>query len=93
MIASLSSKFAQEFVSVDSIPIEVQQDISFENYNLHYWNVDKNTTATALTGNILWIMEKFRLNPKDVVILGQSINLLPLYRGIVFPLYETKNND
>lgn len=76
MIASLSSKFAQEFVSVDSIPIEVQQDISFENYNLHYWNVDKNTTATALTGNILWIMEKFRLNPKDVVILGQSINLL-----------------
>lgn len=77
-IASLSSKFALKFISPDSIPLQTQieQEFQFEKYYVSYLNLASNTTAAHLASYISGILEDYQLNPKDVVVLGQTIYLL-----------------
>ena len=76
-IATLSTEFARQFVSPETEGIATQQEMNFGNdYHIKYWNVKKETTATILASNIRWIIETFKIAPEDMVVLGQSINLL-----------------
>lgn len=74
-IAALSSRFSQEFMGNDS-PIGVQDELLFEEYFIKYWKVDVKTNADTIVSNIRWIISEYNLDTKDVVVLGQSINLL-----------------
>lgn len=74
-VASLSSKFAKMFLDNNS-PISIQDEFIFDEYFIKYWFIDNKSTAYTLVGNIRWIMNEYHLNASDVVVLGQSINLL-----------------
>lgn len=74
-IASLSSNFAHTFLSTNA-PLCIQNGFLFEEYFTKYWMIDSKTTADTLAGNIRWIMTEHHLVAEDVVVLGQSINLL-----------------
>lgn len=74
-IASLSSKFANTFLENKS-PISIQDEFLFEEYYIKYWLLNNKIKASTLVGNILWIMKEYHLNAHEVVVLGQSINLL-----------------
>lgn len=74
-IASLSSSFADTFLDNPS-PLGIQDTFMFEEYYIRYWKIDDKTSAETLASNIRWIMSEFKLEAKDVVVLGQSINLL-----------------
>lgn len=75
-IASLSAKFAKEFISKDTSPLAIQNEFQFEKYYIKYWNVGANTSSMTLARNILWIIQNFGLDVKDTAILGLSIRLL-----------------
>lgn len=75
-IASLSSKFSKEFVAPDINPLTTQNEIMFDDYKIKYWNIGVNKLPSCLAQNISWIIDKFHLETKDVVVLGQSISLL-----------------
>lgn len=75
-IAALSSVFAMSFIQDINSQIIAQGGIVFDEYYIRYWNTDKKTTADRLAKNIKWIINRYHIKQKDVVILGQSINLL-----------------
>ena len=74
-IANLSSKFAKTFVSPDTEPLQMQENL-FDEFFVKYWNVGRNTAADKLAGNIKWIIENYKLKEKDVAVLAGSINVL-----------------
>lgn len=74
-IALLSSNFAHSFMASSS-SLDIQNNILFEKYIIKYWKVDNKTTADTLVCNIRWIISEYQLKTEDVVVLGQSINLL-----------------
>lgn len=74
-IALLSSRFANEFnISTESITIE--DNLNLFDYKMGYWVVDSSIQPAILAGNIEWIIRQFNLDRREVVVLGQSINLL-----------------
>lgn len=75
-IAILSSQFAQEFnISNEELLIQ-QDDLNLFDYKMGYWYVNPEVSPDVIAGNIEWVIRQFNLNTKDVVILGQTINLL-----------------
>lgn len=74
-IALLSSSFAKSFLK-NGLSIGIQNEFVFDNYYVRYWNVDHRTSADRLAGNINGIINEYHLEYKNVVVLGQSINLL-----------------
>lgn len=74
-IASLSSEFARSFMENKS-PLAVQEGFVFDEYFIKYWKISNQTLADTLAGNIRWILSEHKINAEDVVVLGQSINLL-----------------
>lgn len=74
-LTNLSSKFSKKF-GMSILPIVVQKNILEAEYSIGYWNISSTTSPINIASNIEWILEKYALNTKDVVILGQSINLL-----------------
>lgn len=75
-IAILSSQFAQEFnISTEELSIQ-QDDLNLFDYKIGYWHVNPAVSPDTIAGNIEWVIRQFNLNSKDVVILGQTINLL-----------------
>lgn len=74
-IALLSSNFAHTFMS-HSAPINIQNSFLFEEYYIKYWMVDNTITADKLVSNIRWIISQYKLDIRDVAVLGQSISLL-----------------
>lgn len=74
-IATLSSNFARAFLDNNS-QLGIQDGFLFDEYFIKYWKISNNTPADTLAGNIRWIMSEFHIDEKDVVVLGQSINLL-----------------
>lgn len=86
-IASLSSNFAHTFLDANA-PIGIQNEFLFEEYFTKYWMIDSKTTADTLAGNIRWIMAEHHIVAEDVVVLGQSINLL---RDIEFAYVRATN--
>ena len=75
-IAKLSFLFARTFVDPTIQQVNVNNEIIFEKYWIKYWNVGSEKNALALCQNIKWIMEKYTINPKDAVVLSESINIL-----------------
>lgn len=74
-IASLSSKFSNIFLS-NNTQISTQHELFSNEFHIRYWNYSNVPTADQITQNIRWILSEFQLKTKDVVILGQTINLL-----------------
>lgn len=74
-IAILSSLFAQEF-KISNESLSIQDSFNLFDYKMKYWNVNITATPNSIAGNIEWILRQYNLNSKDVVVLGQSINLL-----------------
>lgn len=75
-IAALASQFAKEYIPDFQRPIAPPQNILFEDYVVKYWDMKDTAKADEISGNIHFIIERFRLKPKDVTILGQSHRLL-----------------
>lgn len=75
-IAMLSAKFAKTFISETSTPLAVQNTFNFEKFYIRYWNVGKGVSTIKLASNILWIVQTYNLNVKEVAVLGLSIRLL-----------------
>ena len=74
-ITRLSTLF-QEFFFDYSEPLEQQTTLPFEQFHIKYWNVGNNITADKLYANILWIINEYKLNRRDVTILSQTCNVL-----------------
>ena len=74
-IAILSSQFAHKF-NISTEALRIQDDLNLFDYRMGYWNVTITATPNSIASNIEWILRQYNLNTKDVVVLGQSINLL-----------------
>jgi len=74
-IAILSSQFSKEF-QISAGALNIQDDLNLFDYKMGYWCINSTASYDSLAGNIEWIIRQYNLNPKDVVVLGQSINLL-----------------
>lgn len=74
-IAELSSKFANCFLG-NNTELHIQNEFAFEEYYIKYWKIDEKTTADVLAGNIRWIVSEYKLDNRDVVVLGRSVMLL-----------------
>ena len=75
-IASLSHKFARTFIDSEIPALNVQNQLSFENYWIKYWYISDDTNALVLCQNIRWILQEFNLCTRDVVVMAESINVL-----------------
>ena len=75
-IASLSHKFMRAFVDSNIPPINIQNELFFETYWLKYWNVSADTNASQLCQYIISILQEYKLNTRDVVVMAESINIL-----------------
>ena len=74
-IAILSSQFAQEF-KISNEGLNVHDELNLFDYKMGYWNVNTTSTPNSIASTIEWILRHYNLNPKDVAVIGQSINLL-----------------
>lgn len=74
-IAKLSSKFAHEFLDSQS-PISVQEGNLFNDYKIKYWAVSQNTQVETVVSNILWMLQEYDLDTRNVVVLGPCIEML-----------------
>lgn len=72
----MSSTFAKTFISNDNSPIEIQGNISFEEYCIRYWCESKDTLAGSIAEKIIKILDDYNIMHKDVVVLGETIKLL-----------------
>lgn len=77
-IATLSSNFAIKFMDRNAQPLAIQSLLTFEddNYHIKYWNVGSEKKGLELCKNINWIIQTYKLNTSDVVVMGESINVL-----------------
>lgn len=77
-IATLSSHFAIEFMDRNAQPLSSQSVFSFEDDYCHikYWNVGSEKKGLELCKNINWIIQTYKLSTSDVVVMGESINIL-----------------
>lgn len=75
-IAKLSYLFAKDFVDSSIEMIKVPNELVFETYWIKYWNVGLDKDAMTLCQNVKWILQEYKLNPRNVVVLSESINIL-----------------
>lgn len=77
-IATLSSNFAIKFMDRNAQPLAIQSLLTFEDdhYHIKYWNVGSEKKGLELCKNINWIIQTYKLNTSDVVVMGESINVL-----------------
>lgn len=74
-IANLSSRFANEYgISTESLNVE--DNLNLFDYKMGYWAVNSSESPETLAGNIEWIIRQNNLDRREIVVLGQSINLL-----------------
>lgn len=74
-IASLAHRFAKVFID-DTIPALNIQNNLFGTYYMRYWNISPDTKVSVLCRNIRWILQEYHLNPRNVVVMAESINVL-----------------
>lgn len=74
-IATVASRFAHDFVSDELPPIFLQENM-FDNYFIKYGNVGICTSPETLAKYIKGIINKYKLNTRDVVVMAESINIL-----------------
>lgn len=76
-IAALSSNFAISFMDPNAQPlIHSLFDLEDNNYYIKYWNIGSEKKGVEICMNINWIIQKYKLNTRDVVVMGESINIL-----------------
>lgn len=75
-IAILSSQFAHEFNISNERILTLQDGLNLFDYKIGYWCVNHTVFPDTIAKNIEWIIRQYNLNLKDVVVLGQTINLL-----------------
>lgn len=75
-IAILSYLFAKEFVDDSIQALNVPNNLVFETYWIKYWNLGKDKDAFSVSRNINWIINRFNIIPRNVVVLAGSINIL-----------------
>lgn len=90
-IASLSSNFAISFMDRSSQPLAVQNTTTFEDYYIKYWDVGTEKKGLELCKNINWIIQTYKLNPADVVVMGESINVLRDIENCYIKLSQLKS--
>lgn len=90
-IASLSSNFAISFMDRSSQPLAVQNTMTFEDYYIKYWDVGTEKKGLELCKNINWIIQTYKLNPADVVVMGESINVLRDIENCYIKLSQLKS--
>ena len=75
-ISRIASEFAQTY-GVSSEPIRPQSQIPglFE-YKMGYWPLATNTPADLLAQHLIWLSQNYKIPMNEIVVLGQSINLL-----------------
>lgn len=61
---------------MSSEPIKMQDTLNLFDYKLGYWPIASNTKADLLAQYLIWLSKKFEISMKEIVVLGQSINLL-----------------
>lgn len=54
----------------------MQDTLNLFDYKLGYWPIASNTKADLLAQYLIWLSKKFEISMKEIVVLGQSINLL-----------------
>lgn len=74
-IAILSSQFANEF-DISTERINVEDNLNLFDFKMGYWAVNSSINPDILASNIEWIIRQYQLDRRDVVVLGQAINLL-----------------
>lgn len=87
-IATVASMFAHEFVS-DEMPPIILQDNMFDNYFIKYGNVGICANPERLAKYVKGIINTYKLNPRDVVVMAESINIL---RELAYH-YEIMTNE
>lgn len=75
-IAILSSHFAENFNISSEGLLAPQNNLNLFDYKMGYWYINPPVSPDIIAANIEWVIRQFNLNTKDVVILGQTINLL-----------------
>lgn len=74
-ISVLASQFAQNFdISTDAI--NAQESFNLFEHKIRYWHTTSTVSPNRIAANIEGIIKEYALQPKDVVVLGLSINLL-----------------
>ncbi len=74
-ITILASDFARQF-NVASENLKVQDGLNLFDYKMGYWQISSSTNTSTLADNVRWILGQYKLDPKEVAVLGQSINQL-----------------
>lgn len=87
-VATVASMFAHEFVS-DEMPPIILQDNMFDNYFIKYGNVGMCANPEKLAKYVKGIINTYKLNSRDVVVMAESINIL---REIVYH-YKIMTNE
>lgn len=75
-IAILSYQFAKKFVDDSILALNVPNNLVFETYWIKYWNLGKDKDALSISQNIKWIINRYNIIPRNVVVLAGSINIL-----------------
>lgn len=87
-IALLASKFANTFMRNMHSQIK-SQEIQFDDYYIKYWNVGASKSVESLAKNVRWIIDRYGLNAKDVVVMAESINILRDIADVYTKRYAT----
>ena len=75
-LTSLAINFQKTFFpSLATDTIQQEAMLSFDTC-IKYFNVGKNVNPNVLDCNCRWVMQEFKINPKDVVILSQTCDVL-----------------
>lgn len=75
-IANIASDFSIKY-ELSNTQLNPQNSLDlFDEYKVKYWNIPIDTQPSTLASNILWILQKYEIDPKEVAVLGQSISLL-----------------
>lgn len=72
---TLASEFSYKFGLSDK-PLVISSELPLEDYIVRYWKVNAVKDALPLAKNVCWILQHYNLDSKDVVVLGQSVDLL-----------------
>ena len=78
-------------ISTPHLILNIQNEFAFEEYYIKYWKIDEKTTADVLAGNIRWIVSEYKLDNRDVVVLGRSVMLLREIEDARITKYIEKN--
>lgn len=76
-ISRLASDFALQYgISSKSINSSSQNTLNLFGYKIGYWLISSSIKADLLAEHIMWLSQEYHIDLKEIVVLGQTINLL-----------------